>query len=132
MEDERRNRVIAANLASGQQQPTFGFDPRTSGGIFEVERMSDDEATFWFIGWDKDIGRRAKQRFEVRKGTNGDIRLAIIRKIISIIRDEVQEDFSWKSQPSNRVYQLSARPGDNEQLEAFLLHEFFPELGRLR
>ena len=127
LEDERRDRTIAANLASGQQQPTFGFDPRTGGGIFEIKRMDDSEAEFWFTGWDKDIGRRAKQLITVRRGTNSDIRLAIVRRIISIIRDEVKEDFSWKSERSNRVYELSARPGDNDQLEAFLLNEFFPE-----
>ena len=94
--------------------------------------MDDSEADFWFIGWDKDIGRRAKQLINVRKGGNGDIRVAIVRRIISIIRDEVKEDFTWKSERSNRVYELSARPGDNAQLEAFLLNEFFPEFGAQR
>ncbi len=60
-------------------------------------------AEFWFTGWDKDIGRRAKQLIDVRRGTNSDIRLAIVRRIISIIRDEVKEDFSWKSERSGRV-----------------------------
>ncbi len=132
LESERRDKTIAANLASGQEQPTFGFDPRTSGGIFEIKRMDDSEADFWFTGWDKDIGRRAKQLINVRRGTNSDIRLAIVRRIISIIRDEVKGDFSWKSERSNRVYELSARPGDNDQLESFLLHEFFPEYGGSR
>ena len=132
IESERRDRVIASNLASGQQQPTFGYDPRTGGGIFQLKRMSDADAEFWFTGWDKDIGRRAKQLIEVRRGTNSDIRLAIVRRIISIIRDEVKEDFTWKSEPSGRVTNLSARPGDNDQLEAFLLHEFFPEYGGAR
>ncbi len=132
LENERRDRTIAANLASGQQQPSFGFDPRTSGGIFELKRMDDSEADFWFIGWDKDIGRRARQLIEVRRGTNSDIRLAIVRRIISIIRDEVKEDFTWKSEPTGRMYNLSARPGDNAELEAFLLHEFFPEFSGAR
>lgn len=132
LENERRDRTIAANLASGQQQPSFGFDPRTSGGIFEIKRMDDSEADFWFVGWDKEIGRRAKQLINVRRGANGDIRVAIVRRIISIIRDEVKEDFTWKSERSNRVYELSARPGDNDQLESFLLHEFFPEYGGAR
>ena len=132
LENERRDRVIAGNLASGKQTPTFGFDPRTGGGVFELKRMDDSEADFWFTGWDKDIGRRAKQLINVRRGTNSDIRLAIVRRIISIIRDEVKEDFSWKSERSNRVYELSARLGDNDQLESFLLHEFFPEYGGSR
>jgi hypothetical protein len=128
IENERRDRIIAANLASGGQ-PTFGYDPKSGGGIFEVTRMSDDDAEFYFTGWDKEIGRRAKQRFEVRRGNNSDIRLAIVRRIIAIIRDEVKDDFSWKSYPSGRVYQLSARVGDNEELEAFLMREFFSERG---
>lgn len=132
LENERRDRTIAANLASGQQVPTFGYDPRTGGGIFELKRMDSESAEFWFTGWDKDIGRRAKQLIDVRRGSNSDIRLAIVRRIIAIIRDEVKEDFSWKSERTNRVYELSARPADNEQLEAFLLREFFPELAPTR
>jgi hypothetical protein len=132
LEDERRDRTIASNIASGQQEPTFGFDPRKGGGVFELKRMDSDAAEFWFTGWDKDIGRRAKQLIDVRRGTNSDIRLAIVRRIITIIRDEVKENFTWKSERYGRVYELSARPADNEALEAFLLREFFPEFAASR
>ena len=49
----------------------------------------------------------------------------MIRRIIEIIRDYEQEDFSWSSQRLGRVIVLSARPADNAGLEEFMMQEFF-------
>lgn len=132
-EAERRNRVIAANLGLNRT-PTVGYDPRGGGGIFEIQRMSYDAAEFIFYGWNKDIRRNSRQLIEVERGNNSDIRLAVVRKMIAIIREAETGDFLWASQRLGRSIVLSARPADNAELEAFMLQEFFgdPRLPRSR
>ena len=86
-EKERLNRIVAANLGLNKT-PTFGDDPKRGGGVFQIKRLGYDDAEFFFNGWSKDIGRIARQLIEVRKGANPDIRLAVVRKIIEIIRSQ--------------------------------------------
>jgi hypothetical protein len=114
----RRDRIVAANLAS-LNAPTFGTEPKNSGGIFQIRRLGYDDAEFTFFGWSKDIRRRTSQKFEVRKGDNSDIRVAYPPDH-QIIRDYEQEDFSWNSQRLGRVLMLSARPADNAGLETMM------------
>jgi hypothetical protein len=59
-------------------------------------------------------------------GNASDIRVAVVRKMIEIIRDEVSGDFTWMSRRGG-IATLSARPADNAQLEAYILHDIFPE-----
>lgn len=129
-EDARANRIVAENLGS-QKNITFGYDPERNGGVFNVELMSYDYAEFTFIGWNKEIRRITKQLVEVNKGDNSDIRIAVVRRMIAIIREQAQEDFLWESK---RVgYQtLSARLKDNKALEDFLMQEFFGKAGLWR
>jgi len=120
----RANRLAAANLGL-DRPPTFGPDPRQSGGVFQVTRMSYDYAEFMFFGWNRDIKRNSAQTIEVRKGAAPDIRIAVVRKMIGIIRDHEQGDFVWESRRLNRNLNLSARQRDNAGLEEFLMQEFF-------
>ena len=123
-EKERLNRIVAANLGLNKT-PTFGDDPKRGGGLFQMKRMGYDDAEFFFNGWNKDIGRVARQLIEVRKGSNPDIRLAVVRRIIEIIRAQEPGDFIWVSRRTNRMIPLSARVADNAALEDFLMREFF-------
>ena len=123
-EAERRNRIIAANLGL-DRRPTVGNDPNSAGGLFQIRRVGYDDAEFYFLGFDKDIERTAKMTVEVRKGDAPDIRVAIVRRMIAIIRDSVQGDFLWTSQKLGRQVRLSARPEDNAGLEAFILRDVF-------
>jgi outer membrane biosynthesis protein TonB len=123
-ENARANRIIASNLAP-QRQRSFGYDPTRSGGVFQIERMGYDSAEFIFYGWNRAIRRNTAQLIEVRKGGNGDIRIAVIRRMIAIIREYEQEDFLWESQRLGRNVTLSARARDNAGLEDFLMTEFF-------
>lgn len=123
-EKERLNRIVAANLGLNKT-PTFGDDPKRGGGLFQIRRLGYDDAEFFFNGWDKDIGRVARQLIEVRKGSNPDIRIAVVRKIIEIIRAQEPGDFIWVSRRANRPVPLSARPADNAALEEYLMREFF-------
>jgi hypothetical protein len=122
-ERERHNRSVAANLGL-DKTPTFGTD-RSSGGIFKIERMGYDSAEFYFFGWNPDINRNSRQLVEVRKGDNPDIRIAVVRKMIAIIREREPGDFVWISHRLGRNVNLSARQSDNAGLEDFLMQEFF-------
>jgi hypothetical protein len=125
-EKEKLNRIVAENLGLNRT-PSFGYDPHSAGGIFQVTHVGYDEAQFWFFGMDRDIGRRAKQLIDVRKGDNPDIRTAVVRKMIEIIRQNVSGDFLWQSERQGRNVRLSARPDDNAGLEDFIMRDVFPE-----
>lgn len=129
-EEARANRILAENLGS-QKNITFGYDPDRNGGVFNVELMSYDYAEFTFIGWNKEIRRITKQLVEVNKGDNSDIRIAVVRRMIAIIREQAQEDFLWESQRVGNQT-LSARLKDNKALEDFLMQEFFGKAGLWR
>ena len=129
-ENARVQRNIAANLPSAQTG-RLSRDPRQGGGIFQLKHVGYQDAEFEFYGWSNEIGRRATQMFEVRKGDNSDIRLAVVRKMIAIIREEKHEDFVWESQRLGRNVTLSARMADNAGLEEFLMREFFDDPRRV-
>jgi hypothetical protein len=120
----RRDRIVANNLAQ-VQTPTFGGEPRHSGGIFQLRRLGTSDAEFTFFGWSKDIRRRLNQKIEVERGNAPDIRIAVVRKMIGIIREYEGGDFRWESPRLGRDVTLSARLSDNAELEAFLMREFF-------
>jgi hypothetical protein len=129
-EKERSSRIIAANLGLGHT-PTVGYDPKGGGGIFQIQRMGRDSAEFIFFGWNKDIRRNSKQLIEVTRGDSSDIRIAVVRKMIAIIRENEPGDFVWVSQRLGRNVTLSARPRDNAELEDFITQEFFGDPRRL-
>lgn len=122
----RRDRIVAANLGLGRT-PTFGTGSTNAGGLFQIIELGYDDARFYFFGFDKDIGRNAKQLIEVRRGGNADIRIAIVRRMIAIIRGKIGGDFVWVSQRLGRNVTLSARPEDNAGLEDFILRDVFPD-----
>lgn len=126
-EDERarHNRSVTENLGLNRV-PTYGREP-TGGGIFQLERVGYTDAEFLFFGWNKDIRRRARQLIVVERGANPSIEIAIVRRMIVIIREHESGDFTWRSQRLGRDVTLSARAADNAGLEAFLMREFFPE-----
>lgn len=130
-ENRRRDRIVAENLGS-QRTPSFGQQPSGSGGIFQVEHVYYDYADFTFYGWHRDIKRNTRQLIEVRKGNAADIRIAVVRKMISIIREYEQEEFRWESTRLGRSITLSARQRDNAGLEDFLMTEFFEDFQRRR
>jgi hypothetical protein len=62
---------------------------------------------------------------EVDAGVGGDIEIAMIRRMIELIRTHYTGDFQWESHRLGRVVVLSARPDDQPGLEEFLMKEFF-------
>ena len=125
-DNQRRDRIIAGNLAGTTHRGT-GYDQGLpGGGIFRIRRIGTDDAEFWFAGFNKDMDRRTQQLIEVRKGESADIHIAIVRKMIAIIRDEVQGDFRWKSDRLGQDIWLSARLADDQALQETLMREMFP------
>ncbi len=133
-EVENANRG-ALSSAALRQAPAIRFGekpPTPSGGIFQIRRRGYDYAEFMFYGWNQNFGRAVPQLIEVRKGDNSDIDIAVIRKIIEIIRDYERGDFTWNSKRTGKNLILSARARDNSGLEEFMMNEFYDELHRYR
>ena len=120
------NTKIAANLP-GAAHGVAAKQSIRGGGIFQIKRMSYDDAAFEFFGWNTQMGRQTPQMIEVRKGNNPDMRIAVVRRMIVIIREHEHEDFTWESGRHSRVVTLSARPADTAALEAFLLRDLFDD-----
>ena len=121
---ERGDRVVSANLGA-QRAPAFGYDPSRKGGAFQLQRVGYNDAELIFYGWNKELRRNMAQLIEVQRGGNSDIRIAVVRRIIEVIRDFERGDFLWESARQGRTLTLSAHPRDNSALEEFMMHEFF-------
>jgi len=124
-----------ANLAANLPAPATGIatrDAERGGGIFALKRMDYDDAAFEFFGWNNEMGRKTPQLIEVRRGNNSDMRIAVVRRMIAIIREHSQGDFTWRSQHYENGITLSARVSDNAELEKFLMHDFFDDPRALR
>ena len=120
----RRERVAVANLAGSSASP-LGVAPRNGGGLFQIKRMGYHDAEFIFFGWNREIERRIPQMIEVRQRDHENIQIAVVRKIIAIIREYEPADFGWESNRLGRRVVLSARARDNADLENFMMREFF-------
>ena len=133
-ETEIANRGALSSAALKPSAPiTFGEKPPTpSGGLFQIRRRGYDYAEFMFYGWNQNFRRAVPQMIEVRKDGNSDIDIAVIRKIIAIIRDYERGDFTWYSKRTGKNLTLSARARDNSGLEEFMMQEFYDELHRYR
>lgn len=112
-EEQALNERLKKNLKSG------------TNGIFEITSLSSRNATFAFKGWTSDYSNARLQFFEVEAKSGQDIRLQLVRRMITLIREHYQEGFSWESHRLGRTVTLSARMQDNAGLEDFLMTEFF-------
>jgi len=128
-DNERRDRIVASNMPT-ISSPMADHQVKRGGGLFEITRMTYDDAQFLFFGWNKDAGRTTPQAYEVRLGNNSDMRIAVVRRMIAIIREQAPGDFQWHSWRLDRIVVLSARLEDNAGLEEFLMHEMFDEAPR--
>ncbi|MBI1835455.1 MAG: hypothetical protein HYR92_06875 [Burkholderiales bacterium] len=109
-----------ANVRRSMQQAN-GQDG--TSGVFQIISKSVRMGTFSFRGW-KVNSNGWKQTIEVDAGLGGNIDLAMVRKMIEIIRTHYKGDFRWESQRLGRVVNLSARVEDSGELEKFMLEEF--------
>jgi hypothetical protein len=94
------------------------------GGVFQVLRISSCSGEFAFNGWKPDARSQWREVIEV-DAPCGQVELAMIRRMIELIRTHYQGDFNWESHLLGRVVVLSARPADQRELEDFMFREFF-------
>lgn len=123
-EQERHSRQVAENLGLNRA-PSFGTNKNAGGGVFQVIRLTPEEASFAFFGWNRQIRRNSMQTLDVKRGEHPTIELAVVRRMIAVIRETTTGDFTWESQRLGRDVELSARVADQAQLENFLQAEFF-------
>ncbi len=126
-DDERANRIAKANVMAQQRSASPGQDPDQAGGIFDLRHTGLNDAEFIFNGWNRNFQRKLGQTFEVRTGSNSDIHIAVVRKMIEVIREQKPGDFEWYNYRTGKSAVMSARVKDQPELELFLLKEFYPE-----
>lgn len=134
---ERRQQAAAESAQSQPSAPSandiakanidFEMNRNKDGknGIFAIINKGPRIATYAFFGWDKDRRDARRQIITVDAGLNGDVDLAIINSMITLIRKYYTGNFNWDSQRLGRVIVLSARPQDTKELQTFLRQEMF-------
>ena len=127
LEEEKRRRptvpVPPSDAASRNLESLTGRDGVS--GVFQILRKSTLSGTFAFNGWRPSAFSRWRQVYEVEVKPGEDIELAMVRRMIELIRTHYTGDFNWDSHRLGRVVVLSARPEDQKGLEDFLQREFF-------
>lgn len=114
-----RDASIQRNLKTLQDDGT--------SGVFVIVNKGSRYGTFQFRGWKREDRNNWRETIEVDAGNGGDVELAIVRRMIDLIRGHYQGNFNWESHRLGRVVILSARPDDQPGLEAFLMREFFKD-----
>jgi len=95
------------------------------GGVFQILEKGVRRGSFAFNGFRNEGRRQWREVIEVDAGVGGDIEIAMIRRMIELIRTHYTGDFQWESHRLGRVVVLSARTEDQTGLEEFLMKEFF-------
>jgi hypothetical protein len=129
-ENDRANRIARANIMGAQGKTASGKERDDSGGVFEIVDKTYHGADIKFRGWNTNFKRTWSQQVHVERGNEIDVETAIVKRMIELIRQEKPGDFVWESHRLGRNVNMSARPADQAELEAFLLKEFFPEYRR--
>ena len=112
-EEAKRDARIKNNFSNG------------TNGIFEITDLSSTSAKFSFLGWTSSMSNARSEFFDIEAKNGQDVRLLMIRRMITLIRVHYQGDFDWESQRLGRTISKSARLEDSAELEDFLMQEFF-------
>lgn len=118
-----KNDVALANINRDLQRASR--KPNLTSGVFQITSKGVRTAQVQFRGWAPGSDTAWRQTLDIDAGLSGDVDRAIVRRIIALIRTHYAGDFNWESERLGRVIQLSARQKDNDELEAFLMREFF-------
>lgn len=124
---QRANRIARANIAAAHPGGMQGAGKDEHGGVFQIRRLGLHSAEFMFHGWNLNFRRDSTQLINVDQGADEDIRIAVVRKMIELIRRHKSADFIWDSHRLGREFTLSAKPEHDSELQQFLLREFFPD-----
>jgi hypothetical protein len=131
----RARRQAEEAAAGSAQQPSAddirmanirrNLQPDGTNGIFQILDIQARTAKFSFRSWTTNASNPQRETITVSSGPDGDIELAIVRRMIGLIRNYFKGDFNWESQRLGQVVVLSAREEDTAELEDFLKREFF-------
>lgn len=116
------NEIAMANINRNLKRSVGKFG---TSGVFQITSMGTRIGAFTFRGWTDDPRDSTHESFEVDAGLNGNLQLAMVRRMIELIRTHYDGDFKWESWKTDRIYTLSARLDRNAELEAFMMEEFF-------
>jgi type IV secretory pathway VirB10-like protein len=94
------------------------------GGLFTIINKGVRTATFSFRGWEVRVGSN-RQVYEVDAGLGGNVELAIVKKMMEVIRTRFKKQAPWESNRLGRVIMISMAPEDSEETERFLMKEMF-------
>ncbi|CAN5197534.1 hypothetical protein BH09PSE6_BH09PSE6_23840 [soil metagenome] len=117
--------AINRNLATLNRGNSF--DKSGTSGVFQLNSVGYAQAEFSFRGWNNHFNNSWSETIHVDKGSNENIQIAVVRRMIDLIRQHEQGDFEWESRRLGRSVTLSARTGDQAGLEEFLMKEFFSD-----
>jgi hypothetical protein len=125
-ESQRANSVALANIAESLKGAN-GVRRDNTGGVFQIRRLGFRNAEFMFYGWSTTSRRNSMRLVTVEQGAEVDIQIAVVNKMIEIIREEKSDNFIWESHRLGKQITLSARPEYSADLQQFLIQEFFPD-----
>jgi len=97
---------------------------KSAKAVFQVLKVGLRSAVLRFNGWNSPPSNWHED-YTVDAGVDGNVRLAIVKKEIEIIRKYYSGDFQWISSSSGGAVTVSARVQDNDSLELFLMKEQF-------
>jgi hypothetical protein len=118
------NQRIMDNINRAKNGAVHGIG---TGGVFEVTKIGVREGSFRFNGWHPESGDNWRESYTVDAGEGGNVQLAIVKKVIDVIRKYKKGDFEFESRLYGHPVTMSARPEDGASLETFLMKELFQE-----
>jgi hypothetical protein len=117
--------AINRNLATLNHGNSFSREG--GGGVFQCCSVGYMNGSFTFRGWNGHFAQGWQETVQVEKGNNPNIQVAIVKRMVDLIRTQQDGDFTFESRRLNRDVTLSARPADQAALEDFLMKEFFAD-----
>lgn len=92
-------------------------------GLIRYDNFGTRVATFKFTGWHPGAGDSWTNTYTVDAGEGGDVRDAVVKKEIEIIRKMYAGQFYFDSMRVGHQVPLSAAPENNAELQVFLRQE---------
>lgn len=96
-----------------------------TSGIFHILDIGVRSGEFAFNGWRSGSANQWRQVIVVEAAPGEPVELAMVRRMIQLIRTHYTGDFNWNSRRLGRTVVMSARLEDQVDLEDFLVREFF-------
>lgn len=129
-ESQRASRIAKENVAFSRRKGAQEKDQ--SGGVFDVRAVGLRRAEFAFHGWSANAGRNSTQVVSVEQGTEIDLEIAVVKRLITFIRTMRTGEFVFESRRLGKPVTLNAGVAYENELQQFLLREFYPTYVRVR